>query len=160
MPREAGKVCSYNPFAFPPSMAVRCTGATCLSPWTSSPASSSTLPLAMPHPTSPAHRPDPELQPIHAPHLANSRSSPPRRKPRSHTQFRRTLSACSTLSSRAQRLSASFLSIPSLPDTAELRRLDTLNSTSSILSIAPLNSLFPARAGTRVTVRSARRPPA
>ncbi len=28
MPREAGKDCSYNPFAFPPSMAVRCTGAT------------------------------------------------------------------------------------------------------------------------------------
>jgi len=42
----------------------------------SSPPSSSTLPLAMPHPTSPAHRPDPELLPIHPPRLANSRSSP------------------------------------------------------------------------------------
>ncbi len=42
----------------------------------SSPPSSSTLPLAMPHPTSPAHRPVPELLPIHPPRLANSHSSP------------------------------------------------------------------------------------
>ncbi len=32
MPREAGKDCSYNPFAFPPSMAVRCTGAAITEP--------------------------------------------------------------------------------------------------------------------------------
>ena len=32
MPREAGKDCSYNPFAFPPSMAVRCTGAAVTEP--------------------------------------------------------------------------------------------------------------------------------
>ncbi len=66
----------------------------------------------------------------------------PRRRPRSRTQFQRTLSACPTVSSRAQRLYASFLSIPSLPDTAVLRRLHPLNSTSSILSIAALNSLI------------------
>ncbi len=82
----------------------------------SSPPSSSTLPLAMPHPNSPAHRPDPELLPIHPPRLAISRSSPKTALAYTIPAYAFSLSDCQLSSPTTVRL------LPLNPLLARLRR--------------------------------------